>query len=303
MAPVDPGGAAPALGVGMVYTISADRFARTPGALDYWTITPEMFWSDRGAGHPEGRFADLPQWVDALEWAAPRMPLVAHHIGLSIASATPCDAEYLDQIAAWHARWRYPWISDHLSFSMVEGTEGVGSAGIALPASYDEPVLDMVAQRVIAIKQKTGAPFLLENPARYILYPDEAMSEPEFINRLCERTGGGLLLDLHNLLCNAINPRFDAAEWLAAIDLDHVVEIHVAGGAMIGDIYADSHAGACPEAVWSMLDAVVPAARHLRGITFEFHDSYYATLGDAGLEAQIGRAREAWARRPGRGPL
>ena len=281
----------------MVYTVSADHFARAPGSLDYWSITPDMFWRDLGPGRGRGRFADLPQWVDALEWASTRLPVVAHHIGLSIASAIPPEPEYVDKLAEWHARWRYPWISDHLSFAQVDGVRGPGSAGIALPAPYDEPVLDLIAERLNAIMKRTGAPFILENPARYILYEAEDLTEPEFINELCKRTGAGLLLDLHNLHCNAVNHHFDAGDWLDAIELDNVVEIHIAGGAMIGDIYADSHAGACPEAVWKLLDDVVPRTRHLRGITFEFHDSYYETLGDAGLAAEIARAREAWRRR------
>lgn len=294
----DPAGSAPRLGVGMIYTIAADRFARSADSLDYWAVTPDMFWIDGGPDRAGARFDDLPQWVGALEWAQSRLPVVAHHIGLSIASAQSLDPAYLDQMAAWQRRWRYPWISDHLSFAQVEGPAGAGAAGIALPVPYDEPVLDMVVERVVATMARTGTPFLLENPARYIDYPDQEMSETMFIDRLCTRSGCGLLLDLHNLHCNAVNHGFDATDWLDAIDLDHVVEIHIAGGAMIGDIYADSHAGACPEAVWDLLAVVVPRARHLRGITFEFHDSYFARMGgDAGIAAEIGRARDIWRTR------
>lgn len=293
----DPGGDAPRLGVGMIYTIAADRFARSAGSLDYWAITPDMFWIDGGATSIAPRFSDLPQWVEALEWAHDRLPIVAHHIGLSIASAQALDEAYLDQMAAWRARWHYPWISDHLSFAQVEGPTGIGAAGIALPVPYDADVLALIADRIVATRSRTGSAFILENPARYIDYPEQDYSEAEFINRLCEKSGGGLLLDLHNLHCNEVNHRFDAIDWLEAINLDNVVEIHIAGGAMIGDIYADSHAGACPERVWDLLESVVPRARNLRGITFEFHDSYFDKMGgDAGIAAEIGRARDIWAR-------
>lgn len=295
--PHDPGGDAPRLGVGMIYTIAADRFARSAGSLDYWAITPDMFWIDGGPGVNEKRFSDLPQWVDALDWAYPRLPIVAHHIGLSIASAQALDDAYLDQMAEWRTRWGYPWISDHLSFAQVEGPTGIGAAGIALPVPYDADVLDMLADRIATTIARTGTAFILENPARYIDYPEQDYTEAEFINRLCEKSGGGLLLDLHNLHCNAVNHRFDAMDWIEAINLENVVEIHIAGGAMIGDIYADSHAGACPDRVWDLLESVVPRARHLRGITFEFHDSYFDRMGgDAGLAAEIGRARAVWDR-------
>ncbi len=280
----------------MIYTISADRFARSPGALDYWAITPDMFWVDRGVD-TESRFGDLPHWIEALEWAAPRLPIVAHHIGLSIGSSCPLDQGYVSQLLSWQGRWNYPWISDHLSFAQIEHGAHKGSAGIALPLPYDRSVLDMICARVSNLLELSGGPLLLENPARYIAYPDEELTETEFINALCARTGCGLLLDLHNLHCNSVNHMFDALQWLEAIDLDHVVEVHVAGGAMIGDIYADSHSGGCPNEVWDLLEHVVPRAPHIRGITFEFHDSYFDRMGgDACLEREITRARKVWQR-------
>lgn len=300
----DPGGAAPRLGVGLIYTIAADGFARQPGALDYWAITPDMFWTDAGpAANPATRFAGIPRWVAALEEAAERLPIVAHHIGLSLASTLTPDPGYVTQLASWQERWAYPWLSDHLSFAMVGGPTGAGSAGIALPIPYDEEALDLVAERVAAVMARTGRPFLVENPAYYIRYEAEEMTETAFLSRLCERTGCGLLLDLHNLYCNATNFGYDACEWIAALDLAQVVEIHIAGGAWIGDVWADSHAGPCPEGVWILLDHVLPRCPNIRGITFEFHDSWFHALGEDGLGAQIARARAAWTRHVGHSVL
>jgi uncharacterized protein (UPF0276 family) len=294
--PRDPGGDSPRLGVGLIYTIAADSFARQAGALDYWAITPDMFWTDAGpAANPASRFAEMPRWVVALEEAAEHTPIVAHHIGLSLASTIAPDPGYLAQLESWRKRWRYPWLSDHLSFAMVDGPTGAGSAGIALPVPCDEEVLSLVAERVAAVMELTGRPFLVENPAYYIRYGEEEMTDAEFLNRLCDRTGCGLLLDLHNLHCNSTNLGFDAREWLAALDLTKVVEIHIAGGAWIADVWADSHAGPCPEAVWGLLDHVLPHCPNVRGITFEFHDSWFHTLGNDGLGEQISRARDAWA--------
>jgi hypothetical protein len=43
----------------------------------------------------------------------------------------------------------------------------------------------------------------------------------------------------------------------------------------------------------------VPKAPELGGITFEFHDSYYAVLGVDGIRAELSRAREVWDRHRG----
>ncbi len=298
MASADPGFGAPRLGVGMIFNLAAESFARTPGAIDYLAITPDMFWSDAGPGAVR-RFDDLDRWVAMLEWARSRLPIVAHHIGLSIASARDPDPEYLEQMAAWHGRWNYAWLSEHLSFIQIgDEPQTSGAAGLALPVPFDDDVLALVAGRARAIRDRIDIPFLIENAPNYVVYLDQDMREAVFLTRFCAESGGGLLLDLHNLHVNAVNHGFSAHAFLDELAMENVIEVHIAGGSMIGALYADSHSGPVPEPVWALLDALVPRAPNLRGITFEFHDSYFEAMGgDEGLAAQIARARAAWGRR------
>jgi hypothetical protein len=46
--------------------------------------------------------------------------------------------------------------------------------------------------------------------------------------------------------------------------------------------HTDSHTGPVPEPVWDLLERVVPFAKNLRGVTFEFHESSYGLLGEGG---------------------
>ena len=62
-------------------------------------------------------------------------------------------------------------------------------------------------------------------------------------------------------------------------------------------MYADSHSGAPPEPVWDLLEDLVGRAPNLRGITFEFHDSYLPLIGFDGVADVIARARRAWEAR------
>jgi uncharacterized protein (UPF0276 family) len=122
VAQADPGGDAPRLGVGIMANLAIAQFIGTPGAVDYLAVTPDMFWTDHGpdAGEGERRFTDIPAWVAMLD--ASGLPMVSHHIGLSIASAIPTDAGYVGQMSAWAERWRAPWLSEHLAFvSIAEG--------------------------------------------------------------------------------------------------------------------------------------------------------------------------------------
>lgn len=297
MARADPGGDAPRLGVGIMANLAIEPFIATPGAVDYLAVTPDMFWIDHGADAGEGapRFTDLPSWVAML--AASGLPTVSHHIGLSIASAVPTDTAYVEQMAAWAERWNAHWLSEHLAFVAIAEGQGPTAAGLALTAPFDREVLDLAVERARFVIDQTQAPFLIENSPYYVTFDDSDMSEAEFLNRFCAETGAGLLLDLHNLYCNAVNYGFSGHRFLDQLDLAAVIEVHIANGSELGGMYADSHAGAPPEPVWDLLDDLVGRAPNLRGITFEFHDSYLPQIGFDGIADVITRARRAWERR------
>jgi uncharacterized protein len=315
--------ALPKLGVGLLYNSALPGFfASDVDAVDYVEVIPDMFWllqqpgpGRRGHGSPlragGRRYEEIAPSVAVLDALAERRQVVAHSIGLSIASADWFDREHVEQIAAWQRRYRFPWHSDHLSFTRIsladhggDATEAGGApalpalaalnVGMAAPVPYDDEVLQLVAARVARVQERVPAPFLLENNVNYVEIPEQEMSEPEFLNRLCGLTGCGLLLDVHNVYVNARNHGFDPAAFVAALDLARVVEVHVAGGNEVAGMYADSHSGPCPEPVWALLRQVVAGAPNLCGITFEFHASYYDVLGPAGIRAELDRARTIW---------
>jgi uncharacterized protein (UPF0276 family) len=287
----------PSLGIGLLYNASLPEFVRSNlEAMDYLAITPDLFWLDHGPKHVE-RYQELDSWIETLDWVASQRPIVSHNIGLSIGSARSLDEAYLEQIARFQKRYQFPWHSDHLSFAQVRGASGDDhNVGIAVPIPYDEDMLELVAARVARVKEKIPVPFLLENSVYFVDFPEQDMSEAEFLNRLTERTQCGLLLDLHNLYTNARNHGFDALAFLDQLDLTSVIEIHIAGGSEFAGMYTDSHAGPCPEPVWELLDCALARAPNLRGVTFEFHFSYYPLMRETGVVAQLDRARAAWAR-------
>jgi hypothetical protein len=282
----------PTLGVGVLYNPSLPDFLRAElETVDYLEITPDMFWTDHGPGN-DPQYEELESWVEFLDWIAKRRPVVAHNIGLSIGNAGRFDVDYIRHIESWNQRYHFPWHSDHLAFADVTGPDGhIRNAGSALPLPYDFEALDMLVERVNKVQEIVPVPFLLENNVYFIVFPEQQMTEPQFLNALAERTGCGILLDVHNLYANARNHRFDAFDFLKELDLTRVVETHIAGGSEFAGMYTDSHSGPCPEPVWDLLEYVVPRAPNLRGITFEFHDSYYPFLGPEGVREQLTRAR------------
>lgn len=285
------------LGVGLLYNTALPPFLESDlDALDYLGVIPDMFWTDRGPGE-EPRYAELEGWVEVIEAVAAERPLVAHNIGFSLASADPFEAAYLEQNASWEERFGFRWQSDHLAFGRVTNRDGhEHQAGIGVPIPYDHELLDLLATRIEAVQERISAPFLIENNVYFVEFPEQEMSEQQFLNALTERTGCGLLLDLHNLYVNARNHGFDALKFIDELDLSQVIEIHIAGGGELAGMYTDSHSGPCPEPVWELLEAVVPRAANLEGVTFEFHDSYYSRLGAEGTRRELERARGVLSR-------
>lgn len=287
----------PACGVGILYNPSLrELLMADPNLIDYLSIVPDMFWTDSGR-RAIRRYSELDSWVDFLEWISKRRPVVAHNLGLSLGSAGFSDSEYIEHMATWHRRYGFLWHSDHLSFAQIRKAAGHDqNAGLAVPIAFDSEVLAMIAERIMNLRALVTTPFLVENSVNYVVFADQDMTETEFLNRLTAASDCGLLLDLHNLYTNARNHGFDAFEFLHRLNLDKVVEVHVAGGNEFAGMYTDSHAGPCPEPVWRLLEELMPYAPNLKGVTFEFHDSYFPFLGADGVRAQVVRARDTWAR-------
>jgi uncharacterized protein (UPF0276 family) len=281
------------LGVGILYNPSlVSLLGSELHALHYLEIIPDMFWLQEGEEETE-----LESWVDVLDAVAAKVPIVAHHTGLSLGSAEDFSVSRLERIARWHERYHFAWHSDHLSFLRVADGSQDHNAGLAVPLPYDRELLDLIARRIERIQKAVPIPFLVENGAFFTVYPEQDMTEVEFVNELTARTGCGMILDLHNLYANARNHGFDPAGYVDNLDLSRVWEIHIAGGGEFAGMYTDSHAGPVAEPVWSLLDSVISRTPNLCGVTFEFHDSYFPLMQNEGVVRQLDTAKQAWARR------
>lgn len=283
------------LGIGILYNASLPEYLQTNfDQLDYIEIIPDMFWSDEGRDQ-QPRFRPLPKWMRQLDWIAGRLKLVAHNIGISIGTMDYFDEEYIYFMQQMHEQYQFKWHSDHLSFLKLP-TKGPHdhNAGIAIPVPYDEEYLKMIGKKVDFIRDTIDIPFLLENNVYFVEYPEQDYSETAFVNQLVTKNKCNILLDIHNLHCNAVNLGADPRQYMDELDMSAVLEMHIAGGNDMNGFYMDSHAGPCPDQVWELLDYAVSKAPNLRGITFEFHESYFPLLQFDGLNRQIQQARTIW---------
>jgi hypothetical protein len=184
-----------------------------------------------------------------LDAIAENYPIVMHGVSLSIGSTDPLDRSYLAELRALRERTKARWVSDHLCFTGVVGR----NTHDLLPVPYTEEALRHVAARVRAVQDFLGAPIALENPSTYVEYAASTMPEWEFLARLCEDAGCGILLDVNNVYVSSFNHGFDPARYFAGVPWDRVVQLHVAGHTNCGTHIIDSHIGPVIEPVWRLL--------------------------------------------------
>jgi uncharacterized protein (UPF0276 family) len=209
-----------------------------------------------------------------------------------IGGKPPLDQRHLARIAEWHAKYGFRWYSEHLALapdpSALPASEG------NVPLAYDRGALRRVIDRVREVQAYLPIPFLLENNAYAAGVPQQEMSEPMFLNRLCAATGCGLLLDVHSLCANALNCGIDALSFLDRIDLTRVVEAHVAAGPATATVDGCVPTALCPPSVHEVLEAAMWRAPKLRAVTIEVHDFGGVGTGDDEVLGLLESARRIW---------
>jgi len=263
-------------------------------SVDYFEISPDVFCVDNATA--DGA-RSLSWQVDKLQDALHRTadhPVVVHGLGLSIGSCDGWDESYLHILEDFARRRPFEWHSEHLSWVTASHPGDTPMhAGLALPLPYTDEALELVVPRAADIVQRYGVPFLLENVTHYLPpLPGEGETSPLcFWSALCDGSGCGILLDLYNLYCDCVNRSIAPADALEEVPLEHVVEIHVAGGAVTAGFLLDVHSRPTPGPVWEMLQSVLPRTPNLRGVTYELLDEAFPTLGLDGLRTQLDTIR------------
>lgn len=212
---------------------------RTPSrdwGVDWFEVITENALDNHGYG------------LRVLEHVAAHRPLVFHGVSLSIGSSAPLDFAYLAKLRDLASRFAPLWISDHLCWT---GMARINSHDL-LPMPLTEAALSHVAERVDAVQDFLGRPLILENPSTYLEFNASQMPEQEFLARLAEATGCGLLLDVNNVHVSAFNHGHDPLAYIDAIPAEHIVQVHLAGPSDHGTHLIDTHDAPVPDAVWPL---------------------------------------------------
>ena len=184
--------------------------------------------------------------------------LSVHGVGLSIGSAQGIDEQHLTRVANMVERFQPASFSEHLAWS----THNDQFYSDLLPVPYNKEVEELVCQHINQIQDRLNRQILLENPSNYLTMENSTQEETHMLNNIVNRTGCGLLLDVNNVYISAHNCGYDALDYISALPLDEVGEIHLAGHATdtaVPDepLLIDTHDRKVSDPVWKLYEATL----------------------------------------------
>ncbi|MER6430109.1 DUF692 domain-containing protein [Streptomyces sp900105245] len=236
--------------------------------------------------------------------------VVPHGVSLGLGGADRPDEGRLTALAERAEALGAPLVTEHIAFVRAGGALTASprlEAGHLLPVPRTRDALDVLCENVRIAQEALPVPLAVENIAALFSWPGEELTEGQFLSELVERTGVRLLIDVANLHTNHVNRGEDPAQALAALPLEAIAYVHVAGGFERDGVWHDSHAHPVPAPV---LDLLTDLASRVAppGVLLERDENFpepaelereLTAIGDAVGE---GRARAADGRAPAAGP-
>lgn len=215
-------------------------------------ILPDVGWFEvhaenyLGAGGPALHY---------LEKIRQHYALSIHGVGLSIGSADGLDANHLRRVAALVDRFEPESFSEHLAWSTHDGE----FHSDLLPVPCNEAVENIVCEHIDTVQNTLKRQLLLENPSNYLTLESSTMDEAVFLQNVVRRTGCGLLLDVNNVYVSSVNCGYSACDYISALGLENVGEIHLAGHSTDDTdptevLLIDAHDRPVCDQVWSLFE-------------------------------------------------
>ena len=272
------------LGVGLIAAGGVDLlWPDIADVVDVVEVEPQTLWDHtRGDGRRLERRAL--GWLRSLD-----RPLLSHGVGFPVGGTFPPDPDGV-RAAARSAREldAVHW-SEHLSFNRT-GAEGE-HAGYLLPPIPTPDSVSAAVGHIRTYQQQLDRPFLVETPTSYLRPLPGDLPDGEYVARIAEEADCGILLDLHNIWSNELNGRQAVADFVDAIPLERVWEVHFAGGFDFEGYHLDAHVGPVAEPLLQLARDVVPRLPNVRALLFEAVPESVVALGAPGLRTVLQQLR------------
>jgi len=277
----------PQLGVGIIYSPAIVNINFPKGLLDTIEIEPQTLCIRNSKDQLK-----IPTEVFEGINKLPYHKLV-HSIGAPVAGSLLPQDDQISLINYSANLFNSPWITEHLSFNAT--TEF--NTGFFLPPCQTEKGLAIAIRNIKYLQKKLKKPIAIETGVNYLKPNNKEMNDGAFVSQLCQETGCGILLDIHNLFANQLNGRQSIENFFKEIPLTQVVEMHIAGGTELNNLWMDSHSGPIDKRLLAITKELLPSLENLKALTYEIFDSYIPVVGDRVIISEMEKVRELWDNR------
>lgn len=227
---------------------------RAPHHRDFLEQRPDIPWVEV---HSENFFAEGGRQIEVLDAVRRDYGISLHGVGLSIGSADPLCRKHLHSLKRLAERIQPALVSEHLSWSSVDGVFG----NDLLPMPHTTEALMHFSAHVSQVQDFLQRQILIENVSSYLRFPDDTLTEWQFITELARHSGCGILLDVNNVYVSARNHGFDADAFITAIPVALIQEIHLAGHTVVtddsGELLIDTHDAPVSDPVWNLYQRTI----------------------------------------------
>lgn len=200
-------------GLGFRLGLAEQMLASPLEAFDFIEVAPENYMA---CGGKRARL---------LSMAKERWLVVSHGLCGDFAGSANLDVDYIAELKSFLRFTNAQWYSDHLCLTHVAGAE----THDLLPLPFTQKMAQRAIERIKEVQSRLDLPIAVENISAHGRFENSEMSETDFIKTVVEEAGCGLLLDVNNVYVNSVNFAFDPHEFIDALPLDRVLQIHVAG--------------------------------------------------------------------------
>lgn len=211
---------------------------------------------------------DLPSWMPPLlDDYAEKGRLLGHGTSFSPLSATFTDRQkdWLDRAKGAMARRSYASVSEHFGFM----TAGDFDFCAPMPVPYTDAAVRIGQDRLRRLAEVAKVDVGLENLA-LAFGENDVRDQGPFLEELLSAVNGFLVLDLHNIHCQAKNFDRDARALLDGYPLHRVRQLHVSGGSWSAEgVRQDTHDAEVPDEVFELVPHAIAKCPNLRHVILE----------------------------------
>lgn len=200
------------------------------------------------------------------------VPVLFHPSFLNFCGTFPNDPSWLATTAKHVLECGTPWLAQDVGYCHFGGHPGYSSQfGYFIPPICTEGWLEFASERVREVQAAISVPIAIEPPP-FVEYCGD-IPLLRFFGELSRQTGCLLLLDAGHLVSYELATGARVAHEWRELPAENIVEVHVAGGELVGQgtakRYQDAHEKPILEEAWEMFEFVVGGAPSLRAVCVE----------------------------------